>query len=189
MERFKGMLQSVLRAGKTGEKGQGMTELAIALPVLMLILCSVIETGWLGYHIAVNSYTYQNMVWGLDGKGIQNIDMPDELADKYYRFSDREAGELMEAYLDELMEQDTYHVRVENLVMEMIPRTETEKSFSTDTEERRIIKRYLSVKGTYVFEIPVLTPMGKIFSGKSGTIKIQRSFDREKLYRIVVVRG
>jgi len=53
---MKKSFKNFIRAFAKGDSGQAMVELALSLPILILVMCLIIDAGWLYYHkIAIDN--------------------------------------------------------------------------------------------------------------------------------------
>lgn len=142
---------------KKSEKGQGMVEFALVFPMFIFICLFIIEVGWIAYNYISFDYTYRVASW--------------ELRPRYNN--------------EEKYPRDLFGYEVENLIYDKLKEnglstsgikiTGASISFSTKDEDvvtinnytDRSRKYYMEIKGNMTKEVPLITPVGKMFMGSN----------------------
>ncbi|MFM1602636.1 TadE/TadG family type IV pilus assembly protein [Helcococcus ovis] len=150
------MLDKLFRLKKS-EKGQGMVEFALVFPMFIFICLFIIEVGWIAYNYISFDYTYRVASWEIRPNYDNESDAPRSL---YH-------DEVETLIKNKLIENglSTQGVRITGASISFSKKDENVVTINGYTDKSR--KYYMEIKGDMTKEVPLITPVGKMFMGSS----------------------
>lgn len=150
------MLDKLFRLKKS-EKGQSMVEFALVFPMFIFICLFIIEVGWIAYNYISFDYTYRVASWEL--RPIYNNE------EKYPR--GLFGYEVENLIYDKLKENglSTSGIKITDAFISFSTKDEDVVTINRYTDRTR--KYYMEIKGNMTKEVPLITPVGKMFMGSS----------------------
>ncbi|MFM1515773.1 TadE/TadG family type IV pilus assembly protein [Helcococcus ovis] len=150
------MLDKLFRLKKS-EKGQGMVEFALVFPMFIFICLFIIEVGWIAYNYISFDYTYRVASWELRPKYDNTSKQPRGLYN----------GEVENLIYDKLKENglSTSGIKITDASISFSTKDEDVVTINNYTDKSR--KYYMEIKGNMTKEVPLITPVGKMFMGSS----------------------
>ncbi|MFM1573243.1 TadE/TadG family type IV pilus assembly protein [Helcococcus ovis] len=162
---------------KKSEKGQGMVEFALVFPMFIFICLFIIEVGWIAYNYISFDYTYRVASWELrpnysneeeNPRGLFGYEVKELIYDKLKENGLSTSGiEIKDATI-------TFNTKIENVV-EINGRKEQERKY------------YMEIKGNMTKEVPLITPVGKMFMGSN--LPLTKKLDKLRLLESKAVNG
>lgn len=161
---------------KKSEKGQGMVEFALVFPMFIFICLFIIEVGWIAYNYISFDYTYRVASWEIRPQ-YDKIENPISLHG--YQVEDLIKGKLKENGLS------TSGIEIKNASITFETKKEDVVEINGRKEQTR--KFYMEIKGDMTKNVPLITPVGKMFMGSN--LPLTKKLDKLRLLESKAVNG
>jgi len=166
------------------DKGQGVLEFALVLPIFIFIIFTIIDFTWFAYQSHSINYSYQKAGWEISLSEIgDNDDLEDIPSIKII------TGSLASKIIKDRISNSADGIISDNLAIENGKFTLSNKraNFQLPDRNNEILygtrtNRYLQIDADITYSIKPLTYVGKIFFGNSYEIK--RKLDRKIIAKV-----
>lgn len=161
---------------KRRESGQALVEYALVLPLFVMLLCAIIDCGWIGYQYISFDYSYRQASWELK---------VDDTAEKGKSLtltgSDAEKP-IVDNMASTALGINRKELSVTNPEIYLWSEIKTEKNPGVSKGEYEISSmywRYMRIKAKLYYQVHPLTPVGKTLFG--GTLTYSKVLEKERL--------
>ncbi len=166
------------------EDGQAMVEFALVLPLFIILLCFIIDCGWIGYQCILFDYAYRDASWELKIPTSESMYVQPHKIDDYYAKYYIKNGILNVGANDDkssnlLINPDNLQVSNSSITLTPGERRERNPGATWGTYENvkyNTIDMLIEADLQYV--IHVITPVGQKIIGQTVTTNKHLNKDR-----------